>query len=88
MTADPNNSTGETSETDAIGYADAMAELDEILGELDDDDIDIDVLSERVERAAQLIAICRGRIGTAQERVAGIVAGMDDPSAAADNSLS
>lgn len=68
-------------EQSTIGYADAMTELDEILGELDDDDIDIDVLSERVERAAQLIAICRGRIGAAQERVAGIVAGLDDPAA-------
>ena len=56
-----------------IGYADAVAELDEILAELDDDGIDIDVLSELVERAAHLITICRGRINSAQQRVAGIV---------------
>ena len=58
---------------DEIGYADAVAELDEILAELDDDGIDIDVLSELVERAAYLITICRGRISAAQQRVAGIV---------------
>lgn len=56
-----------------IGYADAMAELDSILGELNDDNIDIDVLSERVERAAHLISVCRNRIGSAQARVAEIV---------------
>ena len=50
-----------------------MAELDTILSELDDDGIDIDVLSERVERAAELIAVCRSRIAAAQARVAGIV---------------
>jgi len=70
--------------SDTIGYADALAELDEILAELDDDNIDIDVLSERVERAAHLIAICRGRISTAQERVAGIVETLDVASDSSD----
>ena len=60
-----------------IGYADAMAELDAILAELDDDGIDIDVLSARVERAAELISVCRSRISAAQERVSGIVDSLD-----------
>ena len=63
----------ETTSPDEIGYADAVAELDDILEQLDDDGIDIDVLSELVERAAHLITICRGRITAAQERVASIV---------------
>ena len=62
-----------------IGYADAMTELDSILAELDDDNIDIDVLSERVERAAELIAVCRNRISAAQQRVAAIVDDLDTP---------
>lgn len=65
------------SSTDDIGYADAMTELDSILAELDDDAIDIDVLSERVERAAELIAVCRNRISAAQQRVAAIVGDLD-----------
>lgn len=60
-----------------IGYADAVAELDDILAKLDDEDIDIDVLSELVARAAELITICRGRISTAQQRVADIVESLD-----------
>ncbi len=63
----------ETPSGGEIGYADAVAELDEILDKLDDDGIDIDVLSELVERAAQLIKICRGRISAAQQQVADIV---------------
>ncbi|MEM7093868.1 MAG: exodeoxyribonuclease VII small subunit [Actinomycetota bacterium] len=59
--------------TEEIGYAAAISELDAILAELDDDDIDIDTLSERVERAAELIAVCRSRIGAAQQRVSAIV---------------
>jgi len=62
---------------DDIGYADAVQELDEILAELDNEGIDIDLLSQLVERAAYLITICRGRIGSAQERVAGIVENLE-----------
>lgn len=62
---------------DEIGYADALAELEEILDELDDESIDIDVLSERVERASLLISICRGRIAKANERVSQVVADLE-----------
>lgn len=65
-------------ETESIGYADALAELEEILDELEDPAIDIDVLSARVERAATLIKICRGRISAAQDKVTGIVAELED----------
>lgn len=64
-----------------IGYADALAELNEILRELDDDLLDIDVLGDKVERAATLIAACRERVAAAQLRVDEIVAGLD-PAAA------
>ena len=66
---------------DDIGYADAVAELDEILAELDDEGIDIDVLSGLVERAAHLITVCRGRISSAQQQVASIVEGLETPDA-------
>ena len=38
------------------GYADAISELDAILADLEADDIDIDVLATKVERAAELAA--------------------------------
>jgi len=63
----------DSTSSDEIGYADAVAELDEILERLDDDGIDIDVLSGLVERAARLITICRGRISAAQQQVSSIV---------------
>ena len=60
-----------------IGYADALSELQQILGELEAEDIDIDVLAAKVERAAELIRVCRGRINDAEVRVKEIVAGLD-----------
>ena len=60
-----------------IGYAEAAAELTEILGDLEDDTLDIDVLGDKVERAAVLIAACRARIDAARLRVDQIVADLD-----------
>lgn len=64
---------------DPIGYADAMNELEDILGQLDNDRLDIDHLAEHVERAATLIALCRERLDTARIRVTEIVADLDEP---------
>jgi exodeoxyribonuclease VII small subunit len=60
------------------GYAEALAELDTILGELDRADVDVDLLAVRVQRAAQLIAFCRDRIGTARVQIDEAVAGLGD----------
>jgi len=69
----------EPPDAEQIGYADALAELDEILGELEADDVDIDVLSERVARAAELITVCRSRIRHAHDQVAEIMRDFDSP---------
>jgi exodeoxyribonuclease VII small subunit len=58
---------------DTIGYAEAMAELGDILQELERDDLDVDVLAERVRRASELITVCRERIARAEADVEGIV---------------
>ena len=63
--------------TDDIGYADAMAELGEILTELERDDLDVDVLAERVRRAGELITVCRERIARARADVEGIVTDLE-----------
>ena len=63
--------------SDEIGYADAMAELGIILAELERDDLDVDVLAARVQRAGELITLCRARIARAQSDVEGIVATLE-----------
>jgi exodeoxyribonuclease VII small subunit len=63
---------------DEPGYAEAMAELEEILDELEGDALDVDVLAERVRRASELITVCRTRIARAQADVDAIVAELDD----------
>ncbi len=60
------------------GYAAALAELDEILLDLDRDDLDLDVLAERVQRASVLLARCRSRLEAARVDVERVVATLGD----------
>jgi len=60
-----------------VGYAAALAELDDILRELDGDEVDVDVLGARVRRAAELLRICRSRIASARFEVEQVVAELE-----------
>ncbi len=60
-------------------YAEAMAELDTILVELEADNVDVDHLAGRVARAAELIEFCRSRIEAAKVDVERIVEGLTPP---------
>ena len=56
------------------GYAEALAELEGILAELERDNVDVDRLAGQVQRAAQLIRLCRERIGNARMQIEHVVA--------------
>jgi exodeoxyribonuclease VII small subunit len=64
-------------DTSGIGYADAMAELEQILRELEGETVDVDHLAERVQRASVLIRLCRDRIGAARLHIEQVVADLD-----------
>lgn len=65
-----------------IGYAEALAELEGILDELDGDEVDVDVLGARVRRAAELLRLCRDRIANARFDVEQVVAELEAETAA------
>jgi exodeoxyribonuclease VII small subunit len=60
-----------------IGYAEALAELEGILDELDGDEVDVDVLGARVRRAAELLRLCRARIAGARFEVEQVVSDLE-----------
>lgn len=62
----------------AAGYAAAQRELEEILAELERSDVDVDRLATQVRRAAELIAFCRERIGSARMQIEQVVADLGD----------
>ena len=48
-----------------------------ILAELESDDVDVDELAEHVQRASQLIELCRERIGKAKLRIEEVVSQLE-----------
>ena len=60
--------------SDKLGYAEALAELEGILHELERDNVDVDRLASQVQRAAELIRLCRERIGNARMQIEHVVA--------------
>ncbi len=66
-----------TKKDEEIGYAEALKELETILAELERTDVDVDVLASRVERASELIRLCRDRIGNAKLQIDHVVNGLE-----------
>ena len=58
----------------ALGYADASAELEAILRDIESGGIDLDELSSKVERAAALLTHCREKLAATATRVRTITA--------------
>ncbi len=54
---------------EAPRYSEAIAELRAILEGIEDEGVDLDELSDKVERAAFLIRSCRGRIRETELKV-------------------
>ena len=61
-----------------ISYSDAIEELENIVAEIENESISIDVLSEKVKRAASLINICKESLKTTDKEVKKILEGLDE----------
>lgn len=58
-------------------YAEALAELEDLLDDLEGADVDVDVLAERVARGVELIRLCRARLDVVTADVDAVVAELD-----------
>lgn len=59
------------------GYSDAIAEIEEILEQMENDEMDVDDLSEKVKRVSFLIRSCREKLLQTEEEVEKILKEMD-----------
>lgn len=62
----------------ALGFGDAMAELEEILARIEGEEIDIDALAEELQRATELLELARGKIKKAEVEVTQIVQSLEE----------
>lgn len=51
------------------GYTEAIKELEQIVGEIEQGEISVDILSEKVKRATELIRICKSKLTTTEKDV-------------------
>lgn len=58
-----------TNTTESITYAQAVAEIEDILEKMNDAELDIDQLGAYVERATTLITLCKEKLLKAQKQV-------------------
>ena len=70
--------TNKTNEDSEISYSLALEELQEILTELESDQIDIDELAKKVERANDLLQQCQKRLTSTQMQVEKIIDVLND----------
>ncbi|MCB9298883.1 MAG: exodeoxyribonuclease VII small subunit [Lewinellaceae bacterium] len=56
-----------------LTYEEAMQELQQIVAQLQEDAVSVDELSDKVKRAAELIAYCREKLRTTEESLEGLL---------------
>jgi exodeoxyribonuclease VII small subunit len=72
-----NKGVAKTSVGEEIGFADAIAELETILGRIEGEEIDIDELASELKRATALLETCRARVRKAEAEVTQVVKGLE-----------
>ncbi len=60
-----------------INYTEAFEELQHIVSEIEQGEISVDELSEKVKRATELIKLCKNKLATTEEDVKKILTELD-----------
>ncbi len=60
-----------------ISYNDAVAEIEEILHQIENEELDIDILSEKVKRVSILLKLCKNKLHQTEDEVQKILDDID-----------
>ena len=63
-----------------ISYSQALNELEKIIGRIESEDTDVDVLAEKVKRAAHLIKLCREKLRNTESEVGKALSDLEEGS--------
>lgn len=61
-----------------LSYNEAVAEIEEILGRMESEELDVDELSEKVKRVAELVRYCRSKLKNTEEEVEKVLKEMEE----------
>ncbi len=78
--AEHEDSKSEEPNADAVGgsFSESLAEIEEIVGRIEAEDVDIDLLADELRRAAELLEVCRSKIRRAEVEVRNVVESLDE----------
>jgi exodeoxyribonuclease VII small subunit len=61
-----------------VSYKEAITEIEEILSRLENNELDVDELSEKVKRVSQLVTLCKEKLHNTEEEIDKILKEMDN----------
>ncbi len=64
--------------TKKISYNEAIAEIEEVLEKIENEELDVDELTEKVKRVSLLLKICKDKLFSTNEQVEQILKEMED----------
>ncbi len=64
--------------TKKISYNEAMSEIEEILDKIENEELDVDELAEKVKRVSVLLKICKDKLQKTNEQVEQVLKEMED----------
>ncbi|WP_163321902.1 MULTISPECIES: exodeoxyribonuclease VII small subunit [Draconibacterium] len=64
--------------TKKVSYSEAMAEIEEILEKIENEELDVDELAEKVKRVSVLLKTCKDKLTKTNEQVEQILKEMED----------
>jgi len=64
--------------TKTVSYNEAISEIEEILDKIENEELDVDELAEKVKRVSALLKICKEKLQSTNEQVEQILKEMED----------
>lgn len=61
-----------------VSYKEAITEIEEILRQLENNELDVDELSEKVKRVSQLVTLCKDKLHNTEQEIDKILKEMDN----------
>jgi len=61
-----------------VSYKEAINEIEEILNKLENNELDVDELSEKVKRVSQLVTLCKEKLHNTEQEIDKILIEMDN----------
>ncbi|ASB48141.1 exodeoxyribonuclease VII small subunit [Alkalitalea saponilacus] len=61
-----------------LKYSEAIAEIEEVLEQMENEELDVDDLSEKVKRVSELIRLCRDKLTKTEDEVVKVLNEIED----------